>query len=380
METETLSKTNPPAVPLNRQARAERLILVGVWMMALSTVLLAAFVGWHIHSVQAAALGPASSLPTLAPTQAVTGGEKPAAEASMALPELPEGVAPTALKRRASMQTTIPERPRVDVLEYTVDKGDSVFGIASQFKIKPETLLWANETQLNDNPDMLSVGMKLNIPPVNGVLYEWQKGDSLDQLAAKFEADPQDTLGWLGNRLDLIDPQFEAGQLVMFPGGHREFRQWVIPTIPRGAAGVNRSVLGPGACEGGYDGAYGTGSFAWPTYSHGLSGNDYWSGHLAIDIGIAHGDNINAADSGVVVFAGLATGGYGYMVMLDHGNGYQTLYAHMSNVTVRCGQSVSKGGYLGAGGSSGNSTGPHLHFEVRYQGGFVNPWYVLPPP
>jgi len=64
--------------------------------------------------------------------------------------------------------------------------------------------------------------------------------------------------------------------------------------------------------------------------------------------------------------------------MVDHGNGYQTLYAHLNGVTVQCGQSVGQGSGIGYGGSTGNSTGAHLHFEVRSNGGFVNPWYVLP--
>jgi murein DD-endopeptidase MepM/ murein hydrolase activator NlpD len=139
-------------------------------------------------------------------------------------------------------------------------------------------------------------------------------------------------------------------------------------------------LLGPGACTGNYDGAYGSGVFSWPASQHVLSGNDYWSGHLGIDIAGALGDGVFAADAGVVVFAGWAYGGYGNMIMIDHGNGYQTLYAHLSSVSARCGQSVYTGTYIGALGSTGNSTGPHLHFEVRYLGGFINPWYVLPAP
>ena len=80
------------------------------------------------------------------------------------------------------------------------------------------------------------------------------------------------------------------------------------------------------------------------------------------------------------MFAGWSTGGYGYVVAIDHGNGYQTLYAHLNSVNVYCGQSVYLGQLIAAGGSTGHSTGPHLHFEIRYQGGFVNPWYVLPAP
>ena len=81
-----------------------------------------------------------------------------------------------------------------------------------------------------------------------------------------------------------------------------------------------------------------------------------------------------------MVFAGSAFGGYGNMVVIDHGNGYQSLYAHLSSVGVSCGQSVLQGQYIASAGNSGYSTGPHLHFEIRYLGGFINPWYVLPAP
>jgi murein DD-endopeptidase MepM/ murein hydrolase activator NlpD len=215
---------------------------------------------------------------------------------------------------------------------------------------------------------------------VDGVYYQWQESDTFDSVAAKFDANVEDIVDWEGNNLDLTGPKVEPGAWIMVPNGHREFKQWVVPTIARANSGVLKSVLGPGACEGNYEGAYGSGAFAWPTASHVLSGNDYWSGHLGIDIAGYVGDGIFAADSGVVVFAGWANGGYGYMVMIDHGNGYQTLYGHMSVVAASCGQSVYTGSYIGAIGSTGNSTGPHLHFEVRYMGGFINPWYVLPPP
>jgi murein DD-endopeptidase MepM/ murein hydrolase activator NlpD len=276
------------------------------------------------------------------------------------------------------IDTIIPSRPRYDVKDYTVQKGDSVFEIAAKFNIKPETVLWANYDQLNDNPDTIAVGMALKIPPTDGVLYQWEEGDTFESVAGRFGAEPKDIINWTGNHIDLVAPQVHSGDLVFIPNGHREFRQWLIPTIPRGSAGVSPSVYGSGACQGGYEGALGTGSFVWPADNHILSGNDYWAGHLGIDIGAGTGARIYAADSGVIVFAGWSRGGYGNMVMIDHGNGYQTVYAHLSKVVVHCGQSVSKGSVIGYGGDTGNSTGPHLHFEVRYLGGFINPWYVLP--
>lgn len=351
-----------------------RWLSLAAWLLALAAVVTALYVAWRVRSM------PAQAASTTPPPTATSRVET-ASNTDVALPDLTFSSRQGAVKRYADLHTIIPSRPRQDVTDYKVDFGDSVFGIAKKFNIAPETVLWANYDQLNDNPDLLNPGMELNIPPVDGVYYRWEEGDTLESVAAALEANVDDILEWPGNHLDLVEPQIEPGTWVMIPGGHREFRQWLVPTIPRsGNAGVSRSVLGPGACEGSYEGAYGSGTFIYPTYNHGLSGNDYWSGHLGIDLAAGGGDAIHAADSGVVVFAGWAYGGYGYMVMIDHGNGYQTLYAHLSQVIVNCGQSVSQGQTIGLAGSTGNSTGTHLHFEVRFQGGFISPWFVLPAP
>jgi murein DD-endopeptidase MepM/ murein hydrolase activator NlpD len=280
-----------------------------------------------------------------------------------------------ALERELNPSTVIAYKPRREVVDYEVQMRDSIFGIANKFKLKPETILWANYDVLNDNPDMIELGATLKIPPVDGVYHQWEEGDTLEKVANEYEVDPEAILLYSPNRLDFTNPVIEEGQYVMVPGGRREFRSWVIPTIPRGASGTT-SVLGSGGCST-TDGAYGTGSFIYPTREHRISGNDYWDGHLAIDLAVGIGDPIVAADSGLVVYAGWASGGYGNVVVIDHGNGYQTLYAHNSSVAVSCGQSVNQGNVIAFGGSTGNSTGAHLHFEVRYQGGFLNPWYVL---
>jgi LysM repeat protein len=286
--------------------------------------------------------------------------------------------APGALTRLANLHTTILHRSRVEVLRYTVQPGDSVFRIAETFGLEPETVLWGNYEVLNDDPHLLRPGQELNILPVDGTYYEWQAGDSLEGVAGQFGVDPQEIVDWPGNGIDPVNPQIEPGQWLTVPGGRRPFRTWVVPTIARGRAGVG-SALGAGACSGDYSGgAVGTGGFIWPSGNHYVSGNDYWSGHLAIDIAAGLGTSVWASDSGVIVFAGGSTVGYGNMVMIDHGNGWQTLYGHLSQVNVGCGQSVGQGQTIGLAGSTGNSTGPHLHFEMRFEGGFVNPWYVLP--
>ncbi len=282
------------------------------------------------------------------------------------------------ISRSVDVHTIISTREREEVVDYTVEKGDSIFGIAHSFKIEPETLLWSNYDVLRDDPHMIEIGLDLKIPPTDGILYQWKEGDTIESVAAKFTAYPYDIIAYPGNKLDMTNPVIQPGAYVMVPGGSREFQQWVVPTIPRGPAGVSTKILGPGGCEVGGGGAYGTGTFIWPTVNQVLSGNDYWSGHLAIDIAAFTGDLVSAVDSGVVIYAGPVSGGYGNMVMIDHGNGYQSLYAHLNSWTVNCGQSVYQGSLIGYAGSTGNSTGPHLHFEIRYMGGFINPWQVLP--
>lgn len=275
------------------------------------------------------------------------------------------------VQRAADLHTIIPERPRTAPEKYVVEAGDSVFSIAQQFKLKPETVLWANYLLLDDNPNMLSIGQELTIPATDGVLYKVKRGDTLDSVAQEFKATADAIVGWPGNNIDIADPKLVADATIMIPGGQREMRTWVVPTIWRANSGANKSINA--GCDTSGAGAYGTGYFMWPADNHSISGNTFWSGHLGIDIAAAMGAPIYASDSGVVVYSGPIGGGYGNMVMVDHGNGFHTLYAHNSQLVARCGSSVAKGQVIAYAGSTGNSTGAHLHFEIRYLGAFVNP-------
>lgn len=303
---------------------------------------------------------------------------QPAEVGDLALPAFEAGQPSGAISRQPNLDTIRPRRPSLEVVRYTVQPGDSVFGIAAKFEIQPETILWGNLEELGDDPHALRPGLELNVLPVDGVYYQWNAGDDLDQVASLFEVTADAIVDWPGNRIGPVSPQIESGQWLVIPGGKREFQTWHVPTIPRGSAGVG-TLFGAGGCEQDFaGGAVGTGGFIWPIANHSISGNDYWAGHLAIDLAAGEGESVWAADGGVVVFAGWAYGGYGMLVALDHGNGWQTAYAHLSAVPVKCGQSLSQGEAIGRAGSTGNSTGPHLHFEVRFGDGFVNPWFVLP--
>lgn len=278
------------------------------------------------------------------------------------------------IPRTIQLKTNIPERPRYTVDKYTVARGDSVFGIAENYKITPETLLWANYDSLQDNPHNLKPGVTLNVPPTDGIYYQWKDGDTLESVANEFKSDADAILGWPGNDIDLTNPTVEPGSWVMVPDGEREFVQWLIPTVATGSSGT--SGTSGSVCSGG---AVGSGGFVWPADNHFLSGNDYWSGHLAIDIAAGEGAPVYAADSGVVTMAqGGDNYGYGNVIQIDHGNGYSSLYAHLSVYGVSVCQSVYAGQWIGGAGNTGNSQGAHLHFEVRQGGGFINPWFVLP--
>jgi murein DD-endopeptidase MepM/ murein hydrolase activator NlpD len=287
------------------------------------------------------------------------------------LPEFHYPASQPAVVRLAEVHTIIPERARASLTTYEVQPGDSVFSISKQFKIKPETVLWANEDILQDNPNELSIGQKLKIPAMDGVIYKWKSNDTVDGVAQRFKTNPEAILTWPDNNLDLANPQISTGTMVMVPGGSRDLRTWVVPTIWRANAGANKSIAT--GCDTSGASAFGSGAFMWPAASRLVSGNDYWSGHLGLDIGASQGAPIYAADSGVVVYAASISGGYGLMVMIDHGNGFHTLYAHLSQILVRCGQNAGQGQVIAYSGSTGNSTGPHLHFEIRYNGAFVNP-------
>ena len=168
--------------------------------------------------------------------------------------------------------------------------------------------------------------------------------------------------------------------MLFVPGGERAFVTWSAPRITRDNPAV-ASILGPGACGTIVDGAVGIGAFVWPSTNHFLSGYDYSpsTNHFGIDIAGSLGAPVYAADNGVVVYSGWNDWGYGYVVVIDHGNGWQTLYAHLSAINVGCGASVYQGGTIGGFGSTGNSTGIHLHFEMMHDSyGKVNPWNFLP--
>jgi len=269
--------------------------------------------------------------------------------------------APTTLTlvRNAVPHTTIPDRPRLNVITYTVQAGDTVLAIAEEFGLEADTIMWASG-RLEDHPDLLNVGQVLTILPVDGIYHTVQKGDTPESIAKKYKVDGEVITKCEYNSLE--EPyELTPGQKLIVPGGKK-------PYVPR----VVHAYSGKPPVSA----AKGTGIFGWPV--SGVITQKFWARHKAIDIGAPTGRPVVAADSGYVVTSGWSKYGYGNYVVIDHGNGFQTLYAHLSVILVEVGQSVGKGTRIGSVGSTGRSTGPHLHFEIRYKGVQRNPLGYLP--
>jgi murein DD-endopeptidase MepM/ murein hydrolase activator NlpD len=292
------------------------------------------------------------------------------------------------IPRLAQVHTTIPSRPRQEVVKYTVEEGDTIFGIAGKFGLEPETVLWGNYYILLDDPHALQPGQELNILPLNGAYHEWQQGEGLNGISSYYGVQPEDIINYPANNLDAAalgdfsNPNIAPGTWLIVPGGRREFVSWSAPLGVTRENPAYARVLGPGACDAVSGGAVGYGAFIWPSNKHYLSGFDYApnANHWGIDIAGNEGEGVYATDAGVVVYAGWNNYGYGNMILVDHGGGFQSLYAHLSGLNVGCGQSVGQGDVIGAIGSTGRSSGSHLHFEIMTSSYKINPWDVLPPP
>ena len=281
----------------------------------------------------------------------------------------------TAITRLANPYTEIPTRPRLDVITYTVQAGDTPTGIAAKFNLRPESILWGNST-LDTDAGSLRLGQVLNILPVDGVLHYAAEGDTLERLQLLYGVPVADIVAFPGNELSESGPYtLTPGQKIVVPKGQKPI-VWKEPG-PRVIAGKGRRS--PGYYQGPLANL-GTGTFIWPV-SPVVITQYYWAGHPAIDIDTYYGQPIVTSDSGTVIFSGWTDSGYGYLVIVDHGNDFWTYYAHNSQNLVTTGQGVVQGQTIALreAGSTGNSTGDHIDFRIRYRAGaFLDPMQFLP--
>lgn len=281
----------------------------------------------------------------------------------------PASVQESGIPRFIQLKTNLTEGPGYEVTEYVVNRGDSPWSIAQKFNLKPETILWGN-SQLNAAAGSLKAGDTLNILPVDGVLHIAEEGDTLEKLASLHGTPVQEIFEYLGNDFDLtLPPQLTPGQQIIIPNGTSPivWSEVQIPSVAQsGSSGYSGSVPN-----------LGTGYFSWPVNGYVLS-QQYWSGHPGIDLTTDYRQPVFASDSGTVVVSGWDDTGYGYFVIIDHGNGYQTTYGHNEANLVSVGQTVVQGQQIAESGNTGNSTGNHLDFRILYNGVFLNPLDYLP--
>lgn len=253
-------------------------------------------------------------------------------------------------------QTDISQKPRDQVIEYTVQKGDTISTIAEKFGISQETIKWENSL----TSDSITDGDVLRILPVTGIAYKVARGDTVYTIAKKLDTEPQKIVDFPFN--DFANPEtfgLVVGQILIVPDGVKPSAQ---PTFRR------QYVIAQGPVS------VSSAGFTWPIRGV-ISQFAAWY-HMALDIASPTGTPIVASQNGRVIKAvsGGWDGGYGINLAIDGGNGFTTLYAHMSGLNVSLGQEVVAGQtVIGWVGSTGRSTGPHVHFEIRRNGSLVNP-------
>lgn|GEM_PF-688981 len=244
---------------------------------------------------------------------------------------------------------------------YTVEKGDTLAIIARNNDISINTLLWANDIT---NKDKITPGDTLFILPITGVKYKVRASDTIKSIAAKYKADPNEIIAF--NELP-ANGEVKSGQEIIVPGGQiapppRQVPVTVAtaPSILSGRAEISAATKGQ--------------------FAHPLPGMRVKTQNIhptnAVDLAAPLGTKIYAVEKGRVtkVLNNGWGGGYGKHVVITHPNGLITLYAHLSQLDVQKGQSVKKGQLIGRVGSTGRSTGPHLHFEIRGANAPRNPF------
>lgn len=231
---------------------------------------------------------------------------------------------------------------------YTVREGDTLSQIAEMFDVSAKTILWANNLSSANN---IHPGDELVILPITGVRHVVKKGDTLQTIAKKYDGDVDDIIAY--NQLSSAS-DISVGETLVVPNG-------VISTpTPAPVLASHPTSQARGVSTG-------NGSSGFINPVPGSVKTQGIHGYNGVDLAAPIGTHIRAAAGGTVIVAKTSgwNGGYGLYVVIRHPNGVQTLYAHMSKVAVTVGQQVAQGELIGYVGSTGRSTGPHCHVEVR---------------
>ena len=255
----------------------------------------------------------------------------------------------------------IGQRPEQNVVTYTVARGDTPNTIADKFGIKPETILGGNPN-LSEESSQLQAGLPIKILPVDGVLHEVRYGETLESIAKIYQVDVETIIAYAPNNLEFPFRVYKGTQILV-PGAVRELFVWTPPKL----SNRPRNTL------------VGTGTFVQPV-RRGCVTQYFYPWHRGLDIGLPEGTPIYAMDTGTIIYASWAAGSYydyGNLIVIDHGNGYETYYAHLSGINVFPAQEVRQGQLIGYTGNTGRSSGPHLHAEIRYNNIQDDPTWLI---
>ncbi len=256
--------------------------------------------------------------------------------------------------------TIISDKPRDKSVDYEVKSGDTIASIARDWGVSQETIMWANDLSASSR---LTIGQKVKVLPVSGVSHKVVSGDTIYTIAKKYQANPQAIIDFPFNDIG-DDFQLHAGDVLVVPDGAPPAVAKPAPTQYLASSQLNLSVEDLGSAQ-----------FVWPA-AGGITQYFSWY-HPGDDIANLAGGPIHASDSGTIVSAGWDSSGYGNMILINHGNGFETRYGHLSVINVSVGQRVGKGEVIGMMGSTGRSTGTHLHFEIYKDGARLNPLSLL---
>jgi murein DD-endopeptidase MepM/ murein hydrolase activator NlpD len=254
------------------------------------------------------------------------------------------------------------------VITYTVQQDDTIFTIAAQFGLAPETIVWSNREAIQDAPWLIQPGLQLFILPTNGVYHTVRAEETASAIADQYDVDTSALYNeW--NTLEEGDPLRE-GQLLVIPDGTSDEVTWRAPQ-PAPSQSLYSYSYSPSYSPGSVAAADANNWFILPTGSRLVSGWYFHDPrnptHIGIDYKCSLGAPLYASDNGAVTIAGWH-GAYGILVEINHGNGFVTRYGHLSQLAVGGGQAVNQGNIIGYCGSTGWSTGAHLHFEIRKNG------------
>lgn len=248
---------------------------------------------------------------------------------------------------------------------YEVQHGDTVSGIAQKYGVSVNTILWANNLTARTT---LRLGQRLTILPVTGVLHTVKRGETLGEIAKTYASDVDRILAV--NRVS-SPSQIQIGEQLVIPDGRPPVVARAPAPAPAPRLGDVRDVFKPPTEAPPSQPVEGA-DLVWPTDQKRI--NQYFKvRHAGLDINGTLNNAVYSVDAGIVTFSGWNSGGYGNMILIDHGNGMITRYAHHSKMFVKVGDQVTKGQTIGMVGSTGRSTGPHLHFEIYVNGKRVNP-------